>query len=262
MGIIERKEREREARKNQILEAAQKVFEDRGVGTATMDEIAKSAELAKGTIYLYYKNKEELLLGLILRGFEVLTEMIVAETNKQDRGLNKLMVIGDAYRLFAMQEKFLFGIMNVSEPPAKSNISQELIDELGVLSGNIWTKFIEVAEQAKAEGDVKPEVNGFTFVMTMWLSGTGVLRMYNKCMLSKNSVFAARSGGIHLELLDWNYIYNLTERMLLENVVTEQGRVHLEKIEWRSFEQLGLEFSNKTGSFTNNPMIEEEAILS
>ena len=80
-------------------------------------------------------------------------------------------------------------------------------------------------------------------------------------MSAKNSVFAARSGGIHLELLDWNYIYNLTERMLLENVVTEQGRAHLDEVEWRSFEQLGLEFSNKTGSFTNNPVIEEEAIV-
>jgi TetR/AcrR family transcriptional regulator len=55
MGIVERKEREKEHRKEEILDAAQKVFFERGLVTATMDEIAETAELSKGTLYLYYK---------------------------------------------------------------------------------------------------------------------------------------------------------------------------------------------------------------
>ncbi len=74
MGILERKEREKEARRTQILDAAEKVFKEKGISQATMDDIAREAELAKGTIYLYYRNKYELHVGLILRSFELVND--------------------------------------------------------------------------------------------------------------------------------------------------------------------------------------------
>ncbi|HYM19510.1 MAG TPA: TetR/AcrR family transcriptional regulator [Candidatus Kapabacteria bacterium] len=240
MGIVERKEREREARREQILSAAQTVFERGGLGQSSMDEIAKEAELAKGTIYLYYKNKDELIVGLILRGFEKLYELMIAECGTRDRGILKLQGVGDAYHRFAGENSFLFSVMNVSEPPPKSNISSDLLDELLHLSEKIWKFFYHTTEQAKDEGDIKQEVNGFTLVLTLWLSSTGILRMYNKCLLnSDNNVYGARRGGIHLQYLDWDYVYNITSRMLLENVVTEQGRTYLRPLEWRSFEEIG-----------------------
>lgn len=61
MGTHERKEREREHRREDILDAAQHVFFEKGLPTATMDEIAEIAELSKGTLYLYYKSKEDLI---------------------------------------------------------------------------------------------------------------------------------------------------------------------------------------------------------
>ena len=60
MGIRERKEREKERRRQQITVAAKKVFSDKGFNRATMDDIANEAELSPGTLYLYFKNKEEL----------------------------------------------------------------------------------------------------------------------------------------------------------------------------------------------------------
>mgnify|MGYP006293938867 FL=1 len=60
MGIYERKRREREQRRAQILEAAKKVFSSKGFNSATMEEIAGEAELSPGTLYIYFKNKEEL----------------------------------------------------------------------------------------------------------------------------------------------------------------------------------------------------------
>lgn len=241
MGIIERKEREREARRGQILAAAQKVFQDRGLTQTSMDDIAKEAELAKGTIYLYYKNKDELLLGLILRGFEILYDLMLTHTGAEARGLGRIMAVGNAYREFSMTEKFLFSLMNVSEPPPKSNVSGELIDELGYLTEQIWKMFYQFTEQAKADGDLKPEVNGFTLVLTLWLSSTGVLRMYNKCLCNvDNNAFAARKGGMHLEYLDWAYVYDTTTRMLLETAVTEQGRTFLAPLTWKTNEEMGL----------------------
>lgn len=240
MGIVERKEREKEARRVQILNAAQKVFEAQGIGQASMDEIAKEAELAKGTIYLYYKNKDELIIGMILRGFEHLYDMIVFETAPLSRGIEKIQGVSEAYRKFSTEHRFLFSLMNVSEPPAKANIGSELIDELSRLSERIWKMFFGFTDEAKADGDLKPEVNGFTLVLTLWLSATGVLRMYNKCICNNgNNVFSARKGGVKLEYLDWQYVYDHTMRMLMENAVTEQGRAHLAPIDWKPLEAMG-----------------------
>ena len=271
MGIVERKEREREARRSQILDAARKVFEERGIGQATMDEIAREAELAKGTIYLYYKNKEELLLGLILKGFEVLIGLVSNSKESFPTGLEQLLGVSDAYRKFATEERFYFSLMNVTEPPAKSNISTELLAELGERTEQLWTLFVGMAEQAKLEGDITPEIDSFTFVVTLWLSATGVLRMYNKCLGSQNSVFSVQKHGVRLDRLDWNYVYELDARMLLENVLTDAGRKRLGPVAWRPsgfLEQtencMSDQANDQANDHTANQLLEQstEAILS
>lgn len=65
---IKRKEREREARHEAILDAAARVFSSKNYFEATLDEIASEAELAKGTLYNYFKDKQDIFFSLIDRG--------------------------------------------------------------------------------------------------------------------------------------------------------------------------------------------------
>jgi AcrR family transcriptional regulator len=64
---LSRKEKRALARRNQILDAATKVFAEKGFQKATTREIAETAEISEGTIYNYFENKDELLLGLLDR---------------------------------------------------------------------------------------------------------------------------------------------------------------------------------------------------
>lgn len=70
MAIKDRKEREREERRRQILDAALQVFSRKGYEKTTMDEIAEKAELSKGVLYYYFHNKEDLFYELIIRESE------------------------------------------------------------------------------------------------------------------------------------------------------------------------------------------------
>src|SRR6478735_2224769 len=54
-----------EDRPRQILTAALEVFGERGLAAARLDDIAKRAGLSKGTIYLYFPNKEELFREMV-----------------------------------------------------------------------------------------------------------------------------------------------------------------------------------------------------
>ena len=58
-------QRRPEERPRQILGAALDVFAEKGFARATMDEIAEAAGITKGTIYLYFKSKKDLLLEVI-----------------------------------------------------------------------------------------------------------------------------------------------------------------------------------------------------
>lgn len=59
-----------EERKYQILDAAEQVFATKGLDGARMDDIAEHTRLSKGTLYLYYKNKDELIIALMDRVFK------------------------------------------------------------------------------------------------------------------------------------------------------------------------------------------------
>jgi len=60
MGIEERKKREREERRNQIIKTARKEFIHSGLRHASIKEIARKAELSPRTTYTYFNNKQEL----------------------------------------------------------------------------------------------------------------------------------------------------------------------------------------------------------
>ncbi|MBW2283651.1 MAG: helix-turn-helix transcriptional regulator, partial [Deltaproteobacteria bacterium] len=67
MGIKERKEREKEMRQRQIITAAEKIFSAKGFRGATMEDIAREAELSPGALYTYYNKKDDLYASLNLR---------------------------------------------------------------------------------------------------------------------------------------------------------------------------------------------------
>jgi TetR/AcrR family transcriptional repressor of nem operon len=71
-----------DVRREQILDAAQQVLLDRGPAAATMAEVAEVAAVAKGTVYLYFASKAELLAGLRARYFERFTAMVADQATE------------------------------------------------------------------------------------------------------------------------------------------------------------------------------------
>jgi AcrR family transcriptional regulator len=61
----ERKAQERQARRRRIQEAARTVFAERGYGGASIEQIARAAQLSVGAIYLYFRSKEDLYVSLV-----------------------------------------------------------------------------------------------------------------------------------------------------------------------------------------------------
>jgi len=100
MSVSNWKEREREQRRNDILDAAETLFFSKGYDNVSMNGIAKKVGLGKATLYIYFDNKEELFYTVVLRGVTILNSMIKEKVGKEDNGLEKLVAFKKAYNEF------------------------------------------------------------------------------------------------------------------------------------------------------------------
>lgn len=102
MGTSERKEKEKIIRQADIINAAEKIFFQKGYEQSTMDELAKEAQYSKRTLYCYFQSKEQLLQAIIFKAFRLLNEMIKKELVDQTNltGLAKLKLLGKTFIQF------------------------------------------------------------------------------------------------------------------------------------------------------------------
>ena len=88
MGVAERKEREKEVLREQILAAAKTLFLEKGVEKTSIRNIADLIEYSPGSIYHYFKDKDEIFYALHQGGFQqLMSKMLVINDlpNPMDR---------------------------------------------------------------------------------------------------------------------------------------------------------------------------------
>ncbi len=136
MGIRERKEREKERRRQQIMVAAKKVFTDKGFNKATMDDIAGEAELSPGTIYLYFKNKEELYASLSLRILQYLQIRVEHVLNMPDLSPEQKLeaMMAAMYDVYEFDPLVIINMFHLQSSETLKNLSPELLNEIKELS--------------------------------------------------------------------------------------------------------------------------------
>jgi AcrR family transcriptional regulator len=111
MGTRERRQREAGRRRREILEAARKVFWREGYDGATMPQIAREAELAAGTLYLYFPGKDSLYVALLEEGYDQLLARLGKATDGAKSPLEAAQGLIDAFFDFARDCPEYFGAM-------------------------------------------------------------------------------------------------------------------------------------------------------
>lgn len=154
MGILERKAREKERRRQQIMVAAKRVFVEKGFGRATMDDIAKEAELSSGTLYLYFKNKDELYASMTLRVLQYLLirlEHLHGESKYTiEEKISELKTaLLDVYEFDPLILKNLF---HLQSSESIKHLSPELVNEIKTLARKSLDKIASIFQQGIQQG--------------------------------------------------------------------------------------------------------------
>lgn len=127
MGIIERKEREREEMRQLILGAAQKLFLENGFEKISIRNIADEIEYSPATIYLYFKDKNQLLYALHQQGFMKMIEEFQPLQQVADP-FERLVEMGRSYIRFAVQNPELFDLMFIMTAPMENLEEKEWVE--------------------------------------------------------------------------------------------------------------------------------------
>lgn len=116
MGIVERKEREKQELRERILEAAVQVFAEEGYESTSIRSIAKRIEYSPATIYLYFKDKNELLFAIHEIGFELLLQEM-QKVATIENPLERLREIARTYIQFSIDHPEHYNLMFILMAP-------------------------------------------------------------------------------------------------------------------------------------------------
>jgi len=115
MIVMDRKERDKQLRKTDILKAAENVFASKGFHEATMQDIAKKAQYGTGTVYLYFKDKDALYFSLLEEKMKNFTHVVKEKTEQIDDAKKKLEVFILESLVFFEQNQSFFRIYTLEK---------------------------------------------------------------------------------------------------------------------------------------------------
>jgi len=256
MGIQERKQREREQRISQIIDAAEKVFCKVGMDHATMDEVANECELSKATLYIYFKNKEELFAALALRGLERLNDLFRISVKEYDHAPDKVRALGRAYLEFYRErpENYLMinhqGSSDSCATAIHENVCQEILrsewfGRLLTAEKALWETCFAVTEEGVVKGAFKLGTNPREVVAMLWASSNGIFQLMEHIrtherylkMLPDAHPFEGID-PVELYIKNWEYI--------LDSIVVNPEQAAEKRIIWNG--QKNHEHSNQEAS--------------
>jgi len=165
MGIIDRKQREKEQRRNSIIKAAERLFYAKGYDNVSMEDIAEEVELSKGALYFYFKSKDSIFIAIVTRKHSEFIRLLRERLKDLTTGGDKLRTVIQCYVDFVKENPeynnmaCTFGpvIWSRMESKDEKPLEKNSIDYIALLSNAIK----EGREDGTIRRDLDPALMGF-----------------------------------------------------------------------------------------------------
>ena len=203
MGIFERRQREKEQRRNDIIMAAKSVFGEKGYKRATIGQIAREVQLSPGTLYLYFKNKEELYTILSVGMLKSMTEEIKNATRNKSMSSNgKLTALKKIFmKIYKNDATILMNLFSVQSSGALNRLSPELIEQTKDIFDATHNSIAAIIQEGSEQG-VFREVNPVPIADIIWSIFSGlVLWSESKRQLNHQKAFGKQTLELAFNIL-------------------------------------------------------------
>ncbi|MFL7792440.1 MAG: TetR/AcrR family transcriptional regulator [Anaerolineae bacterium] len=174
-----RRKREKEERRQSILQAAREVFFENGFHQATVEAVAERAEVSKGTVYLYFESKETILAHLLLEGLRELDRRLeeayaVEEELPADDRLRRL---GWAYFKFFRQEPRYFHFLMAMDRGRFREVVDPVVYRKALEASMEGLGWVVRAVEQGIEGKIFDTCDVRQAAATLWATLNGVLEL-------------------------------------------------------------------------------------
>jgi TetR/AcrR family transcriptional regulator len=161
MSVVERKEREKEQRRSDIIEAAEKLFFEKQFDDVSMDDIANAVELSRATLYLYFNDKESLYFAVILRGIGIMRAKFKESIDRESTGLGKIGAIGSVFIKFSTEYSGYHRMIHNAASQRFDECDNDYIREVKDASHDIIRIMCESIKKGIEDGTIKSDIDPF-----------------------------------------------------------------------------------------------------
>ena len=174
--VAERREEEKERRRAEIVDAAEQLYAEVGWDAVTMDRVAKSARLSRALIYVYFQDKNDLLLAIAERALAELRGSFIAAAATQSSGLDKVEAVGRAYVLFQQETPYRFDAC--SRFHAHQAAGQPTDDACAAAGDAVIAVIVEALMRGQADGSIRKDIGNPAQVCVMlWAFTHGLIQI-------------------------------------------------------------------------------------
>ncbi len=159
-------------RRQEILTAAIKVFGTKGFAATCVGDVAEAAEMAKGTVYLYFESKEEIYATAVRLSVERLQEL-ARERIRSVKGVRERLAVAISVRMEFWHEQLdLYRLLlTVGREPQHRRQTHELL-----LLGHAY--FLSILKEGEAAGEIEPQdLNAVAWAILDMIRGCNERRM-------------------------------------------------------------------------------------
>lgn len=188
----EKKQKLIDYNKNCILNAAGELFHRNGTAKTTMDEIARAADCSKATIYVYFKNKDDIYYHIVLEYITALRDGLTQCFGRHNDYTSAYRSLCDTLVRFEQDNPMYFECMlgcisTEPEEQEKLPVLKTIFD----VGEEINTIVCDFLESGKTDGFIRPDVNSLQAAFVLWSSICGLISLYanKKTYFEQNLAF-------------------------------------------------------------------------
>ncbi|MDD5711618.1 MAG: TetR/AcrR family transcriptional regulator [Smithellaceae bacterium] len=179
MGLEERRRREKENRRTAILNAARKLFFEKGFKPVTVESIAKKAELSKGSIYLHFNSKEEIYTHILLSDIQKFQNRTADVFRNGESATELLLRLSNVYIDFFLSDRELFRIlMNFMLHTGNLNLPDDLNNHIIKTMNKSISIIDKVLQYGIDNGEFSAQINVRQNRNALWGLLNGIISLY------------------------------------------------------------------------------------
>jgi TetR/AcrR family transcriptional regulator len=176
--IAERREEEKERRSTEILDAAEALYAAKGWDALTVDQVARSARLSRALVYVYFRDKEELLFAIGERATRLLRDRFIEAAAGHALGLDKIEAIGRAYMAYAHELPHYFDFCSRFQAHSVASDPGSHESACRIVGDEVMAVVVQAIEDGKRDGSIRSDIGEAVLLATsLWAFTHGLIQL-------------------------------------------------------------------------------------